>query len=626
MNFVENLVLKENYTFVVADADGMITGGEHGLYNRDTRMLSRYAWRWRVGEHELRPLVVETPRPDTLHAHHALIEGPSQLVAVRRTVSLRAAGLVDDLEVSNTSLEPQVVDLALDLAADFIDLFEARGWAPQERDAPSVEAGADAVTITHLASDGVQQRVSVAYTGVSGGTAAMTTGGGIVFSVALAPGEVRSIEVAVWLSNPLDRPPTNPFDYEKWRASFKRLLSSDVATGVHGPSLVRAIDDMRGLLLFTPEGPVPAAGIPWFVAAFGRDALLTAWFLLPYRPDVAAGTLRYLARWQATEVDPAREAEPGKIMHELRFGELTRTGKTPHSPYYGSVDATLLFVMLLDAYVKATSDDTLVRELRPAWEAALAWAVERGDVDGDGFIEFGADAVGTGHLSVQSWKDSHDSMSHATGDLASGPLAVSEVQGYAYAAYAAAAGWYRRLGEGARADEWASRADSLRAAFDVAFWLDELGTYAMALDGEKRPLAVLNSDAGQLLWTGIVREERAAPLIATLLGSRSWSGWGLRTLGAGEARYNPVSYHNGSVWPHDTALFASGLVRYGFAEESTSVRRSLFDLASCQPDLRLPELVAGYARDGRPPVPYPVACRPQAWDAAALVYLASLDQ
>ena len=626
MNFVENLVLKENYTFVVADADGMITGGEHGLYNRDTRMLSRYAWRWRVGERELRPLVVETPRPDTLHAHHALIDGPSQLVAVRRTVTLGAAELVDDLEVSNTSREQQVVDLALDLAADFIDLFEARGWAPQERDAPTVDTGQDTVTITHRASDGVEQRVTVAYTGVTGSSSAMTTGGGIVFSVSLAPGEVRSIGVRVSVGNPLDRPPTRPFDYEAWRNSFAPLLSGELGMGAHGPSLTRAIDDMRGLLLFTPEGPVPAAGIPWFVAAFGRDALITAWFLLPYRPDVAAGTLRYLARWQAADVDRSREAEPGKIMHELRFGELTRTGKTPHSPYYGSVDATLLFVMLLDAYVVATGDESLVHELRPAWEAALAWAVERGDVDGDGFIEFGADAVGTGHLSVQSWKDSHDSMSHDTGELATGPLAVSEVQGYAYAAYAAAAGWYQRSGDAGRAGEWASRADKLRATFDDAFWLDELGTYAMALDGDKRPLTVLNSDAGQLLWTGIVREDRAAPLIATLLGSRSWSGWGLRTLGEGEARYNPVSYHNGSVWPHDTALFAAGLVRYGFGEASTAVRRALFGLASCQPDLRLPELVAGYARDGRPPVPYPVACRPQAWDAAALVYLASLEQ
>jgi glycogen debranching enzyme len=378
-------------------------------------------------------------------------------------------------------------------------------------------------------------------------------------------------------------------------------------------------------LLFTPEGPVPAAGIPWFVAAFGRDALLTAYFLLPYRPDVAAGTLRYLARWQARDDDPERESQPGKIMHELRFGELTRTRKTPHSPYYGSVDATPLFLMLLDGYVRATGDDSLLTELRPAWQAGLEWLTERGDVDGDGFFEFGADAEGTGHLSVQSWKDSHDSMSHHSGELATGPLAVSEVQGYAYAAYAAASGWLRRLGEPGRADEWAERAERLRTAFDAAFWLDDLGTYAMALDGAKRPLGVLNSDAGQLLWTGIVPDARAPRLVATLLSEPSWSGWGLRTLGAGEARYNPVSYHNGSVWPHDTALFAAGLAAYGFADQSAAVRSALFDLASCQPDLRLPELVAGYARDGRPPVPYPVACRPQAWDAAALVYLASLE-
>jgi glycogen debranching enzyme len=361
------------------------------------------------------------------------------------------------------------------------------------------------------------------------------------------------------------------------------------------------------------------------VAAFGRDALLTAWFLLPYRPDVAAGTLRYLARWQAHVSDPAREAEPGKIMHELRFGELTRTGKTPHAPYYGSADATPLFLMLLDGYVTATGDDTLVSELRPAWEAALAWLLDRGDVDGDGFVEFGGDAEGTGHLTVQSWKDSHDSMSHASGELAVGPLAVSEVQGYTYAAYGAAARWYRGLGESGRADEWSNRADRLRDAFDAAFWLDELGTYAMALDGAKQPLAVLNSDAGQLLWTGIVADERAPRLVATLLSQRSWSGWGVRTLGEGEARYNPVSYHNGSVWPHDTALFAAGLADYGFKTESATVRTAILDLAGCQPDLRLPELVAGYARDGRPPVPYPVACRPQAWDAAALIYLASLE-
>src|SRR5690606_20613033 len=476
MNFVENLVLKENYTFVVADDDGMLTGGEHGLYNRDTRMLARYAWRWQVGETRLRPLVVETPRPDTLHAHHALIEGPSQLVAVRRTVSLRANALVDSIEVSNTSLQPQLVEMTLDLSADFIDLFEARGWAPQERDAPAVDMADGRIVLRHVASDGVEQGVSVAFAGIEpqlqhGAGSAVTA----AFSFTLQPGGARTLGVTVALANPLDHPPSGHLGYEKWRESFQPLLTTDLARGRHAASLERAIDDLRGLLLFTPEGPVPAAGIPWFVAAFGRDALLTAFFLLPYRPDVAAGTLRYLARRQAQHDDPAREAEPGKIMHEVRFGELTRTGKTPHSPYYGSVDATPLFLMLLDGYLKATEDYSLLTELRPAWQAALAWLVKRAAVDG--FVTFGANAAGTGHLSVQSWKDSHDSMSHAAGELARGPLAVSEVQGYTYAAYAAAARWYRRLGDDQLSGQWQRHADVLRTAFDGAFWLPELGTY-----------------------------------------------------------------------------------------------------------------------------------------------------
>src|SRR5690606_34195969 len=234
---------------------------------------------------------------------------------------------------------------------------------------------------------------------------------------------------------------------------------------------------LRALLLFTPEGPVPAAGIPWFVAAFGRDALLTAYFLLPFRPDVAAGTLRYLARWQAHEVDRVREAEPGKIMHELRFGELTRTGKTPHSPHYGSVDATALFLGLLDAHRPAPGAAALPRQLRPPWEPAMPWVAPRGDVAGAGFIAVGAAAPGTGPLSVQSWKDSHDSMSHASGALAQGALAVSEVQGYTYAAYAAAADWFRALGDPEGAARWRGRAESLRIAFDQSFWLAELGTY-----------------------------------------------------------------------------------------------------------------------------------------------------
>lgn len=315
---------------------------------------------------------------------------------------------------------------------------------------------------------------------------------------------------------------------------------------------------------------------------------------------------------------------PGKILHEVRFGELSRLGRVPHARYFGTVDATPLFVGLLDAHARAVGDDRLVRALRPAWEAALAWIVGDGDPDGDGFVEFTPAAPGEG-LTVQSWKDSGDSMSHADGSLAEGALAASEVQGYAYAAFRAAAGWYEAWGEHGDARIWRERAATLQARFHEAYWIDELDTYAMALDGAKRPLRVRNSGAGHLLWSGIVPEGHAERVARSPLAAPTWSGWGLRTLGTGEVRYNPVSYHNGSVWPHDTALFAAGLARYGFAAEARLVRDALYALASAQPDFRLPELVAGYPRDDRPPVPYPVACRPQAWDAAALVFLLGLD-
>ncbi|MBA2665757.1 MAG: amylo-alpha-1,6-glucosidase [Trueperaceae bacterium] len=612
MDFRHNVVLKEHYTFFVGGAEAGADGGEHGLYNRDTRILSRYAWRFLSGsEGRFQALVIDSPRPDTLHAHHALIAGPSQLVAVRRTLHACANGLDDELVIENTSLDRQSISVELDVVADFGDLFEARGWHAIERAAPIGHVEATAVEFRHRASDGLEIAVRVTFDALA---AARPDGGD--WELSLAPGECVTLCAEVRVDNPLDTPPHDPISYDAWRSGFS---SDDLAHGV----VARAVDDLRGLLLFTEHGPVPAAGIPWFVAAFGRDALLSAHMLLPLAPEVAAGTLRYLAHHQGRRVDAFRAEEPGKIMHELRFGELTRMGRVPHGPYYGTVDATPLFVSLVDAYRRATGDMELVRSLRPAWEAALAWIDDYGDLDGDGFVEFTPAPPGEG-LNVQSWKDSGDSMSHADGTLAAGALAVSEVQGYVYAAFCAAADLLEAEADAEGAERWRARATTLAARFHDAFWLDDLGTYAMALDGAKRPLRVQNSDAGQLLWTGIVPEHAAPRLVATLLSPALASGWGIRTLGAEEVRYNPVSYHNGSVWPHDTALIAGGFERYGFTSEAASLGDALFDLARAQPDGRLPELVAGYTRDDRAPVPYPVACRPQAWDAAALLYLLTL--
>jgi glycogen debranching enzyme len=615
MDFRHNAVLKEHYTFVVGDADGQVQGGEQGLYNRDTRVLRRYAWRWLPsGDGAFQTLVAESPRPDQFDAHYALIAGPSQLLAVRRRLRVAATGLRDELLVENTSRERRSLSLELEVEGDFGDLFEARGWHRLERTPPAATATGRDLELRHTASDGLTLAVRLRFDAL-----AAARPDGADWELSLAPGERVALSVEVAIDNPLDDAPTAPESYDAWRAGFAALPAAPDPR-----VLARAIDDLRGLLLHTPQGPVPAAGIPWFVAAFGRDALLSAQMLLPYRPDVAEGTLRYLAERQGRAVDPFHAEAPGKILHEVRFGELSRIGRVPHARYYGTVDATPLFVVLLDAHARAVGDHRLVHDLRPAWEAALAWLVGDGDPDGDGFVEFAPATHGAG-LTVQSWKDSGDSMSHADGALAEGSLAVSEVQGYAYAAYQAAAGWYEALGEGAAAERWRERAATLQARFQAAYWIDELDTYAMALDGAKRPLRVRNSDAGHLLWSGIVPASHAERLVRSLLGPDTWSGWGLRTLGAGEDRYNPVSYHNGSVWPHDTALFAAGLARYGFMAEARMVRDAVYALASAQPDLRLPELVAGYPRDDRPPVPYPVACRPQAWDAAALVFLLGLD-
>lgn len=613
MDFTKNVVLKENYTFLVADADGQMAGGERGLYHRDTRYLHRYAWRFGDG---VQALLAYTPRPDRFHAHYALIEGPSQLVGYRRELSIGAGKLVDKLHLDNTSGERRQVSLTLELGTDFADLFEARGWTRLERPGITSQVQPDRLSYRYTAKDGLAVACHLHFSPIP----ETLTAQGATFAVTLEPHGSVTLEITSEIESGLeaDRQALPQLSYSAWREGLN-LGSSERDQAV----LARAVDDLRALLLFTEHGPIPAAGIPWYVAAFGRDALLTALLLLPHYPEVAQGTLRYLAAYQGQKLDPYRAEAPGKIMHELRFGELTRLGKSPHSPYYGTVDATPLFVILLHRYWQATGDSALMRELRPHWEAALRWMLTDGDLDGDGFLEFVGAAAGQG-LSVQSWKDSHDSLSHADGRLASGAIAVSEVQGYAYAAYYAAADFYGQLGEREQVGLWLERAAALKVKFHQAFWLADLGTYALALDGDKRPLKVHNSDAGHLLWSGIVPTEVAPRLVATLMSEALWSGWGIRTLGASEVRYNPVSYHNGSVWPHDTALAAGGMANYGFTAEAAQIRRATFDLAASQADLRLPELIAGYPRSDAPPVPYPVACRPQAWDAAALVYLLTL--
>jgi glycogen debranching enzyme len=394
------------------------------------------------------------------------------------------------------------------------------------------------------------------------------------------------------------------------------MAAVETSDSVLNEILCRSMADLCMLSTATSDGTYPYAGIPWYSTSFGRDGLVTALQMLWINPSFAAGVLRRLARYQALAEDARRDAAPGKIMHEMRCGEMAALGEIPFSLYYGSVDSTPLFIMLAGLYAQRTGDYALVRELWPAIERGLAWIDDKGDLDGDGFVEY-ARAAETG-LANQGWKDSHDSIFHADGSLAEGPIALVEVQGYVYAAKRLAAACARRLGLERRATDLEQQAEQLKVRFEGAFWCEELGTYVLALDGAKRPCKVRTSNPGHALASGIVRADRARRVADGLMNARFYSGWGIRTVAVGEARYNPMSYHNGSIWPHDNAFIAQGFARYGLKKGINQVFDGLTRATSYMDNRRIPELYCGFRRrPGRGPTLYPAACSPQAWAAGA---------
>jgi glycogen debranching enzyme len=442
----------------------------------------------------------------------------------------------------------------------------------------------------------------------------------------LGPREERELTFEVSCTEDGREEPAPPFGDVASRRDAEQDALRDAEAHVHSSSglfdgwLHRAQSDLRMLLTRTKEGLYPYAGVPWYSTPFGRDGILTALQMLWTQPEVAAGVLRFLAATQATHSSAEEDAEPGKIVHEMRHGEMAALREVPFGRYYGAVDTTPLFLVLAGEYLHATGDVELVRQLWPHFQSALGWIERYGDRDGDGFVEY-ARRSRTG-LSNQGWKDSFDAIFHADGRLAEGPIALCEVQAYVFAARRAMALMASTLGDEALAQSQAAQAEELRRRFETAFWCEDLGTYALALDGEKKPCRVLASNAGHCLAMQVVERERAHRVAKTLTGDAFFSGWGIRTVAMGEARYNPMSYHDGSVWPHDNALAALGFSNYGLKEAALSVLEHFF-LASLSFELRrIPELFCGFPRrPGSGPTLYPVACSPQAWASGSVLMM-----
>jgi glycogen debranching enzyme len=621
--------LKHGDTFAIFDAHGDVPEIERlaaGLYHRDTRYLSQLELRL-YGE---RPLLLSSSigdedvlfttdltNPDVYSGARLVLA--KDLIHIHRAKFLWNAACHERLTVRSYADRPQRIALEIAFGADFADLFEVRGHHRARRGDVAKQRLADGVALRYHGLDDTVRETRIRFDPVPDAF----DEGSARFDITLARGARCSIFTFIGCG---DRPTSERYfvglrQAQRTRRAMLAEVPSIATSNSNFNELIRrAMADLAMLVTDTEHGPYPYAGIPWFSAPFGRDAIITALETLWLEPRLACGVLRYLAATQATAVDPASDAEPGKILHERRFGELAILGEVPFAHYYGSVDATPLFVMLAAAYFERTGDLATIRALWPHITAALEWIDRYGDPDGDGFVEYARQS--NEGLVNQGWKDSHDSIFHADGSAAAGPIALCEVQGYVFAAKRGAAAMAQMLGEAHRAAALDDAADTLRERFAAAFWCEDLGTYALALDGTKRPCRVRSSNAGHALLTGIATPEHARRVGDTLTRRDSFSGWGVRTIALTEARYNPMSYHNGSVWPHDNALIALGLARYGLGNQAARLLGGLFDAALYMDMKRLPELFCGFARRPREaPTHYPVACSPQAWASAAPVAL-----
>ncbi|QKV19159.1 amylo-alpha-1,6-glucosidase [Oricola thermophila] len=623
-------ILKHGDMFALLNAHGDVEPTDlmgAGIYMRDTRRLSRMRLTLAgealllLSSHvtlETGALIADLANPDIWRDGDKIL--PRDTLHVYRTKYLWEGSCHERIAVRSFDLNAIETDLDLSFDVDFADIFEARGYERAQRGdvAVSVEGG-DTVTFTYASADGERRVTRLRFwprpTEIAERRAR--------WRLDLPARGSRTVFVDLQCDPQAEAkvPPRRFFSQMRHAcrsimAQTHRGAQVETSDELVNQVFSRSRADITMLTTETAQGAYPFAGVPWFSTPFGRDGIITAWLMLWADPHIARGVLRYLAAAQASSDDPASDAEPGKILHESRDGELANLGLVPFRRYYGSVDSTPLFVALAGAYWRRTGNADVIHEIWPAVSRALDWIERDGDRDRDGFVEYFRRRPDG--LVNQGWKDSSDSTFHADGRLAEGPIALVEVQGYVYDALRSGSVLARIMGEHERADRLASRANELLERIDRAFWQDEMGFYAMALDGEKRPCAVRGSNVGHLLFSGAARPARVGEVVRAMMSPTFFSGYGIRTVATTEARYNPMSYHNGSVWPHDTALAALGMARYGHTDDAARLFGAILDAASTMDLQRLPELFCGFRRRrGVAPTLYPVACSPQAWAAAA---------
>lgn len=624
------MVIKNGSDFMILDPAGQMPEAEgivpYGLYRNDTRFLSR----WTMTLNNRAPLLLKSSLTryggsfdygfktrDTL---------PDMDLGITRE-SVIAGGVFEEISVRNFDRIAKTVTLRLKAGSDFRDMFEVRGAVRKARGQtsdPLIDGAHGNLEFSYTGLDRVTLKTKIHASAEK--SLPRISKDGFEFTLEIGPQGSESIELSIEPSSSNEnRTPgqvnrsarsTAAALYSDWRNQADCIKTNDPKFDA---VINRCFDDLYMLRQMTPKGACVAAGLPWYAAAFGRDQAVTALQTMEIIPSIARDVIQVLAAYQGKTNDDYTEERPGKIMHELRLGEMARLREIPFVPYYGSVDSTPLWIILLHRYVETTGDLELAGRLKPHLESALSYLE---NTAGSGFLSYG----GAGALSNQGWKDSSNSVMHKDGTLAKPPISLSEVQGYLFDAYTSGASLLRRLGEPERSEQLEDRARLLSSRFREAFLKSQAGFPALALDGDGKPLEVISSNGGHLLMTGIINDAESDAIARRLVEKDMFSGWGIRTLSQKEVAYNPMSYHNGSIWPHDNGIIVSGLCRRGHKQQAVKILEAMYDVAGAQPDFRLPELFCGFTRmkdertiEGVGPVPYPVSCVPQAWAAGSML-------